>query len=93
MLFFKNYEIPFVPSIDKYIELFENVFKFYNRMLRDSIKVAGFSYSNHLLFYIYLICDAKELSNIILYPWIKKFQLMSILFDLRRNIRTLPSSE
>ena len=65
MLFFKNEEIPFDPSIENYSELFDNVFKFYSRMLRESIKKTGISNSSHLLFYTYLICDAKELSSIL----------------------------
>ena len=65
MLFFKNEEIPFDQSIGNYFDLFDNVFKFYCHMLRDSIKKARVSNSSHLLFYTYLICDAKELASIL----------------------------
>ena len=65
ILFFKNDEIPFDPSIENFFEMFENVFKFYSCMLRKSIDSENMTKHEQPLFYNYLIFNGTKLKNIL----------------------------
>ena len=61
--FFKNNEIPYDSSIENYFDLFDNVYKFYNSVLRKSIEDLNLK-RDHKLYYTYVVVNGSALKEI-----------------------------